>query len=192
MIDELLSNIDFTPTMLEVVGAPIPQDIEGRSFAPLLTDRPYTSRDAVYGALYYDAFYDPIHCVRTNRYKYIRSFAVTPEDSSGADPEVLAKHHTGVWIRADDSDGQNSDTWRALAGQRWPVPPPEELYDLAVDSLEEHNLFSESPGDTIVRRVSEEMRQRMREMMERTHSPLLTGHVSPDLSATRNRRFSEV
>jgi len=189
---ELISNIDFTPTVVELGGGEAPTDIEGRSFASLLTGGKFEEREAVYGALYYDAFYDPIHCVRSRLHKYIRSFAVTSDEATGADPEVLAQHHTGSWIRADDSDVQNSDTWRALASQSWPVPPPEELYDLGADPLEEHNLLIEAPDDEEVRRIASEMRRRLDEMMRRTSSPLLEGHVSPDPSATRNKRFSEV
>ena len=31
-----------------------------------------------------------MHYIRTKEHKYIRSFAVTPEDARGADPEALS------------------------------------------------------------------------------------------------------
>lgn len=140
--DELLSNLDFTPTILEACGIDIPEGLEGRSFWSLLRGESYEPRDAVFGALYYDAFYDPMHCVRTGTHKYIRSFAVTPEDAAGADPEMLARHQPGIWVRADDSDVQNSLTWETMRDQEYPKPPPEELYDLRSDPLEQHNLLA--------------------------------------------------
>ena len=182
--DPLISNLDYTPTLLELCGVPVPDGLEGRSFLPLLAGGSYVTRDAVFGVLYYDARYDPIHCVRTRTHKYVRSFAVTPEDSAGADPAMLAKHETGMWIRADDTDVQRSPTWQ-LIKQRGPFSPPpsEELYDLQADPREENHLA----GDPDFAAVLDELRAKLRAMMERTNSPLLRGHVSPDLSQTRNQ-----
>jgi len=182
--DVLLSNLDFTPTVLDLCGVSVPEGLEGRSFRPLLDDESCEERDAVFGALYYDAFYDPMHCVRTRTHKYIRSFAVTPQDAEGADPELLARHKTGIWIRADDSDVQSSLSWQSMAANHYPVPPPEELYDLTADPLEQRNLA----GDASASDILDKMRATMQDMMERTNSPLLTGHVPPDLSRTRNQR----
>lgn len=185
---QLLSNLDLCPTLLEAAGLPIPEGLEGRSFWPLLTGRPFKERDEVCGALYYDSNYDPMHMVRTRRYKYIRSYAVTPEEARGADPATLARHKTGLWIRADDSDVQSSLTWKSIEpGGPFPMPPPEELYDLETDPLEQKNLAA----DPAQAAVLDDLRTRLRAMMERSRSPLLRGHVSPDLSRTRNMHWSD-
>ena len=42
--EEMISNIDYLPTILELVGVPIPDTIQGRSFAPLLDGKPYSPR----------------------------------------------------------------------------------------------------------------------------------------------------
>jgi len=181
--EALLSNLDFTPTILEMCGCPVPAGLAGESFLPLLLGEAFEGREAVCGALYYDAFYDPMHCVRTRTHKYIRSFAVTPEDAQGADPAALAGHRTGIWIRADDSDVQRSPAWQSMV-RVYDKPPPEELYDLAVDPLEQHDLAD----DPAASEVLEGMRARMQQMMLETDSPLLSGHVSPALSRTRNQR----
>jgi len=180
--DQLISNLDYCPTILEACGVEIPDGLEGRSFLPLLQGREYKQRDEVFGAFYYDSFYDPMYYVRTNRYKYIRSFAVTPQDSKGADRELLAKHETGNWIRGDDSDVQQSLSWSSIK-KKYPMPEPEELYDLKVDPLEQNNLLA----DPNYADVLDGLRGTMRAMMKRTDSPLLTGHVSPELSTSRNK-----
>ena len=187
--NELISNLDLCPTLLEACGVEIPEGMEGRSFLPLLERRPYERRDAVHGVLFYDAAYDPMHYVRTPTHKYIRSFAVRSDEAAGADREVLARfEQTGTWIRAGDTDVQRSAAWRHLEGQApYPVPPAEELYDLTADSFEQNNLAGEPAGAEVLGIL----RSRMREMMERTDSPLLVGHVSPDLSLTRNMQVVE-
>jgi len=180
---QLVSNLDYTPTFLELCGVEVPEGLEGRSFKNLLEGSDYQERDAVFGALYYDAFYDPIHCVRTKKYKYIRSFAVAPEDAADVDPEVLATHKCGTWIRADDTDVQRAPTWEVIKKDGpFPKPPPEEVYDLENDPNEQNNLAA----DASYARVLKDLRARLKAMMERTRSPLLRGHVSPDLSRTRN------
>jgi N-sulfoglucosamine sulfohydrolase len=181
--DAMLSNLDFMPTILDICGCNIPDSLEGKTFLPVLEGKDTEGHEAVFGALYYDAFYDPMHYVRTRTHKYIRSFAVTPEDAEGANPEVLAEHKTGTWIRADDSDVQRSLAWQSMLGD-YDKPPPEELYDLDADPLEQNNLAEEKSDKVVLK----EMRGLMKEMMVRSNSPLLDGHVSPDLSRTRNQR----
>jgi arylsulfatase A-like enzyme len=186
-VGQLLSNLDLCPTLLEAAGLPVPDGLEGRSFWPLLGGRLYKEREEVCGALFYDSCYDPMHMVRTRRYKYIRSFAVTPEDARGADAATLARHKRGLWIRADDSDVQSSLTWQSIEpGGPFPMPPAEELYDLENDPLEQNNRAD----DPALAPVLGDLRARLRAMMERSHSPLLHGHVSPDLSRTRNMHWS--
>ena len=179
---ELISNIDIFPTVLEAAGVAVPEACEGRSFLPLLNGEPYERRNEVFGALYYDVAYDPMHYVRTDRYKFIRSFACTAEDAEGADPSSLPKDDTGLWIRLDDLDVQNSDTWKTIAGPNT-ERPAEELYDLEADPLEQKNLVHH-PGHAEILRT---LRGRMDAMMERTDSPLLSGHVLPSLSSSNNQ-----
>jgi N-acetylglucosamine-6-sulfatase len=80
----LIQNIDYAPTFLEMAGAEIPADIQGRSLLPLLQrpNQPPTDwRDAVYYAYYENAAVHnvPVHDgIRTDRYK-LMFFARTAE-----------------------------------------------------------------------------------------------------------------
>lgn len=73
--DALIQNIDYGPTFLEVAGAEVPAEMQGRSMVELLKNqgKPSASwRDAVYYAYYENAAVHnvPIHDgVRTDRYK---------------------------------------------------------------------------------------------------------------------------
>ncbi len=73
----LIQNIDYAPTFLDVAGAEIPQEIQGRSLVPVLKNagEPTSDwRDAIYYAYYENAAVHnvPVHDgVRTQRYKLI-------------------------------------------------------------------------------------------------------------------------
>ena len=172
--DELLSNIDFTPTLLDLCEIPMPDSLAGRSFLPLLTDQPYRERDAVYGALYYDVSYDPMYYVRTRNHKYIRSFGVTDSDAAGADHRVLATHESGKWIRVDDLDVMTAPAWQEMQVD-CSVPPAEELYDLEADPLEMNDIARDPDAEDILGT----MRDLLRNMMAETDSPLPGDHVAP-------------
>lgn len=184
--DCLLSNLDVAPTLLEICGSDIPEELEGRSFKPLLLGEPYEERKACFGSLFYDVSYDPMHYVRTRTHKYIRSFAVTPEDAAGADSEVIATHKAGIWIRLDDLDVMTSPAWQSIAEEH-SKPPPEELYELTSDPFEQKNLADEKAAEEVLK----QMRTLLRDMMEHTSSPLLDRHVAPPAPQRQLARDSQ-
>lgn len=76
-IDNMVVNIDFTPTILDIAGIKPPKDIQGQSFLPVLKNKEYKWRNAVY--YHYYEYPEPHHVsphfgIRTNRYKLIRFY----------------------------------------------------------------------------------------------------------------------
>jgi arylsulfatase A-like enzyme len=76
--DELVSNLDFAPTFLELAGVDIPKDMQGRSLEKFLQDRKVKDwRQSVY---YHYYEYPAVHMakrhygVRTKRYKLIHFY----------------------------------------------------------------------------------------------------------------------
>ncbi|MBK8980126.1 MAG: sulfatase [Planctomycetes bacterium] len=77
--DELVQNLDYAPTLLDLAGVPVPAAMQGRSLAPLLRGDgpPGGWRDAIY---YHYHGYPDIHDVarhygiRTARWKLIRYY----------------------------------------------------------------------------------------------------------------------
>jgi len=49
---ELIQNIDYAPTFLEMAGLPIPEDIQGESFVPILRGNAEGWRESIYYAYY--------------------------------------------------------------------------------------------------------------------------------------------
>ncbi|MDE6164309.1 MAG: DUF4976 domain-containing protein, partial [Muribaculaceae bacterium] len=77
-IDEMVQNIDYAPTFLELAGVDVPDDMHGVSLVPLLRgEKPDEWRDAVY---YHYYEYPAEHAVkrhygvRTDRYKLMHFY----------------------------------------------------------------------------------------------------------------------
>ena len=69
--NQLVSMLDLAPTLVDLVGAPLPADMQGLSFRLLLTGQSPAWRDAIYYH-YYEQFNVPENYgVRTARYKLI-------------------------------------------------------------------------------------------------------------------------
>lgn len=152
--DELLCNIDLMPTLLEMAGGEVPEDIDGYSFLPLLEQQDYTERDHFFCELTWHDRYHPMRGIRTKDYKYIRNF----EDG----PKVYLPY----------------DLYTSLSGEEvregYSVPnSKEELYDLKKDPLEQDNLA----GDPDYQDMLLEFRERVAEWMDETEDPLLKGPV---------------
>lgn len=79
IIDDLIANIDWAPTVLDLAGLSAPAEVQGKSFLPLLTGEKKSAewRDAVY--YHYYEFPQPHHVyphfgLRTERYKLVRFY----------------------------------------------------------------------------------------------------------------------
>ena len=85
-IHEMVQNIDYAPTFLDLAGAPIPADIQGVSLAPLLKGKAATKEDKAAiknwrDAIYYHYYEFPAehdvrrhYGIRTDRYKLIHFY----------------------------------------------------------------------------------------------------------------------
>lgn len=113
----LLGNVDFFPTILDLVGIDIPDNVQGKSFAPFFKTESDPIRTEVYSMFISNT--NECRSVRTNRYKFIRFFNYHLEYK---DFPVDMKH--------------SEKTWRT---------PVTALYDLENDPWESRNL-NEDPS----------------------------------------------
>lgn len=73
-LDQLVLNIDLAPTLLDLAGVPIPKEMQGRSWRPLLEGKAATWRES----FFYEYFYEnnfaipTVTAVRTTDAKLIR------------------------------------------------------------------------------------------------------------------------
>ncbi len=148
--DELLSNIDLMPTLLEAVGLEVPESVQGQSFYGLLSGVSYTPRYVIFSEKNFHDHYDPVRAVRTDRYKYIRSFTDQPKIPLPKDIQASIASKT---LRPDANEPR----------------PREELYDLAIDPHEETNRMD----DPELAAVREDLTARLDTWMRETNDPLL-------------------
>lgn len=82
-LDQVVSNVDIFPTMLDLIGLGLPPNLklEGKSFAPLLLGKPIPWDDTLFGQ--YDMHhYQPaqMRMIRTPEWKLIRHFEAGGSD----------------------------------------------------------------------------------------------------------------
>lgn len=155
--EELVSNVDLFPTILEMADGTVLDDVSGQSFLPLFTDQEHYPRELVFAEMTWHDRYNPVRAVRTDRYKYIRSFWHLPD----------------VYMT---DDILMSEAGRAVRDEFQSNPRPyAELYDLEDDPYERENLVE----DDQYRHVRDELERRLVAWMRRTEDPLLSGPIPP-------------
>jgi N-sulfoglucosamine sulfohydrolase len=156
VVDHLVSNLDVTPSLLEAVGIPIPDSVQGRSFFPALLGVLYQPRTEVFAEQTYHGGFDPRRCIRTRNAKLMANFCAT----------------RAVF--------NSTETWRPATITRTPADPMRgpgvrcahlELYDLDSDPLETANLATSSGHDELLNA----MKARLLAWMRSTEDPLLHG-----------------
>jgi arylsulfatase A-like enzyme len=75
--NDLIMNVDFAPTMLDIAGIDIPQEMQGESFKNIFEDSSFIGREAVYYHYYeYPLWHkvQPHYGIRTSRYKLMHFY----------------------------------------------------------------------------------------------------------------------
>lgn len=130
--DALVANIDVLPTLAELVGGTVPEDVvvDGKSFAPLLRgDSGFKGRDSLMLEVEYG------RAMVEGSYKYIEFFAPTSVKKKIANKEIYTNNKGAV----------NRVGWQGYlreAPQMFPhYYEAVQLYNLASDPLEQSNLM---------------------------------------------------
>ena len=163
-VAEPVSHLDLVPTLVELAGGRPDPAWEGRSLAGMIRgdeDAMDEDRPLFFEKTHHDG-YDPIRAVRTPRWKYVRNFAPGPRLRL---PRDLEESRT----RAGMGDAHLRERER------------EELYDLAGDPAELHNLAD----DDAYASVRAERAGVLDGWMRRTGDPLLDGEVPAAERPTR-------
>ena len=174
VVDDLVSNIDLAPTMLEAGGVPIPDRMLGRSVWQRAATGKGIHRECIFTERNYhggavepfadgtSSNYDPMRSVRTPRYHLIRNF----------DPNAKRQ-----WTPRDVPEvAKTYPMWFTQMAPAATEPRPEiELYDVQADPLE-HNNLADTQEYAAVR---QELETKLENWMKGTNDPLLNGPI-PD------------
>jgi arylsulfatase A-like enzyme len=154
--DEMITNIDYLPTILDLVGVPIPANVQGRSFAALLDGKPYPPRQEIFSELNYHDYYDPRRAIRTQTHKLIVNFTTAP-----------------AFMDASQSWRPQSDVVTPQ-NHAMSYHPDLELYDLTKDPWEQKNVAQQAAYASVRR----ELLQRLYQHLVETKDPILQGAIT--------------
>ncbi|MGB0241835.1 MAG: sulfatase-like hydrolase/transferase [Verrucomicrobiales bacterium] len=153
LTDEFVSLTDLAPTILDAVGLPVPESMNGRSLKRHLVrgnGGPIEPRGgSVIFGMEQHVYPNPSRAIRTDDFLYIRNF--TPREwpsgaVKGPEPEFdfvetpwptvsgafsynVDPGPTKQWMRLNAKSGDDAELYRLAFGSR----PGEELYDLSKD-----------------------------------------------------------
>ena len=175
--DDLVSFIDFAPTMLSIAGTEAPARMQGQVF---LGDRKAKEREYIFAARdRMDETFDRIRAVRDKQFEYVRNFH--PElPYSQRIPYNEENATMRAWRRLHEEGKLTGPPALFFA----PSKPAEELYDTRADSDEVHNLAT----DPKYRKVMARMRQAMDQWVKETKD---LGEI-PEDELVRRRIVREV
>lgn len=143
--DAIVEYVDVVPTLLDAAKAPLPSELEGRSFLPVLTGKAKAHKDYAYSihtSVGVNGNKNPygVRSVVSKRYRYIRN--MTPENpfsislSNALIDGRKPKGYLGEWIDRAEAGDQNA---KALL-DGYIHRPAEELYDIITDPYCRKNL----------------------------------------------------
>lgn len=161
--DALTSHLDVYPTLCDLANISKPEWLQGKSLAGLLNAECESVNEEVFSEVTYHAAYQPMRCVRTERYKYIYHY-----NSKGQLP-----------CNIDDGIAKQ---FMVKAGMLDESIDQEQLFDLFLDPCERINLaLADNYSD-----VKQDMRRRLNNWQLRTQDPVLNGEVKLPKGAVAN------
>ncbi|MDA0317450.1 MAG: sulfatase [Bacteroidetes bacterium] len=126
--ETILNFVDILPTFLDIIGADIPQDLDGNSFQPTLKGNTDPIHDYIFSLSTKQNIQKckvfPSRAIRGKRFKFIRNYNSI---------EVVESNY-----------GSNSviNAFIRKGAESFPNVPFEELYDLELDPYQEQNLIN--------------------------------------------------
>ena len=146
-VGRLIGLVDLAPTLLSIIGTPIPDEMQGHAF---LGDQQTPAPEYAYmfrGRM--DEKYDMSRAVRDEQYRYIRNYMPY---------RIYGQHLDYLWQAASMRSWEETcrlGDCNALQASHWKAKPAEELYDTANDPWEVNNLVDDPAYADALERMRE-------------------------------------
>lgn len=152
--DSLVSQLDVFPTLCDLLSVKKPEYLVGKSFAEIFRDNKVEINKHIFAEINFHTSYEPVRCIRTDRYKYI-------------------KYYDKTWnkINLSNIDESVPKTFLMKNGLKEKIKYTEGLFDLYYDPAERNNLVNDSAYEDILN----EMRELLYKKQEETEDPILRG-----------------
>ena len=160
--DQLISFIDFVPTVLTLVGQKPPHYLQGQTFLGDEQQRKY-----IHGAAdRFDGVTDAIRAVRDNRYKYVRNYR--PEQGNYLPNQYRERIPTMQELLRMRDKGTLNEVQSIWFRES---KPKEELYDCVNDPHEINNLAGQPEHAEKLKELSAEMDRWLTEIGDQPNLP---------------------
>jgi uncharacterized sulfatase len=189
---------DLAPTFMEIGGVTPPEGLYGKSLLPLLkSDKSgqidpernwvVTGRERHVADAREDNLPYPMRALRTPEFLYIRNFAEdrwpmgSPKQAAAATPPGGEAWESNTFAGFADMDGsptkgwlvahQNDPAWKWHYDLAFAKRPAEELYDVAKDPDQVHNVAADAAYAGAKKQLSE----RLQKLLTDARDPRVTG-----------------
>lgn len=176
--DAMVSWVDILPTLIDIGGGDVPEEIDGRSFAAVLSGEANFHRKRIFTTHSGDKMMNVFlsRSIRTDRYKLI--FNPHPEFAFTTHIDLLLRETSGDYYK-QWLDRAKTDKRAARLVAQHHGRPRYELYDLHVDSNEQTNLA----GQPQLAQVQKDLTTQLEAWIKQQGDPMTVFHEPLMLSA---------
>lgn len=173
--EAIVSWIDILPTLIEIGGGQVPENLDGRSFASVLNDAAVSHRDRIFTTHSGDRLMNVYlsRSVRTDRYKLI--WNPHPEFAFTTHIDLLLRETSGdyfkQWTEAAKTDDHAAEVLARYYGR-----PEYELFDVQADPHELSNLAGNAEHADVQKNLLAELKLWITEQGDELtvfHKPLM-------------------
>ncbi|MBI1389490.1 MAG: sulfatase-like hydrolase/transferase [bacterium] len=145
--DGVVSLVDVAPASLQAAGVAVPDSMQGVSLLDQVSDPAHYAREYVFTEANWHDFDDHVRAARDSRFKYIRN--AFPERPLPNSADSINTPMFRDIIRLRDEGNLTKEQMLMFRSRR----AEEELYDLAYDPNEFHNLVYEPAYQSVLERM---------------------------------------
>ena len=122
--DSLISQLDVFPTICDLLSIKKPEYLVGKSFVEIFRDNKIEINKHIFAEINFHTSYEPVRCIRTDRYKYI-------------------KYYDKTWnkINLSNIDESAPKTFLMKSGLKEKIKYTEGLFDLYYDPSEREIIY---------------------------------------------------